>query len=191
MSNNEQLENFIYFGITWKFQEKIIRPPFFLAFSTSRMPRDCRRRRNRTFFFLWKSSCRVLLELANDHVTWSTPRRYRSLISQFINRMENSVTPLLKVRSDRIFKQGQMTVSRNPASVRKVAILIYFRRWNKSCALFHAYITFVLVITHDAVKLYDTPHFRKILCNHLHVYLAFGWVRSIELCVQRHLQFKK
>lgn len=112
LSNNEQLENFIYFGIT--FQEKIIRPPFFLAFSTSRMPRDCRRRRNRTFF-LWKSSCRVLLELANDRVTWSTLRRYRFPVSQFINRVENSVTPLLKVRPDRIFKQGQMTVLRNPA----------------------------------------------------------------------------
>lgn len=47
---------------------------FFLAFFASRMPRDCRHGRDRTF--LWKSCCRVLLELASDRVAsppWAIP----------------------------------------------------------------------------------------------------------------------
>lgn len=89
------------------------------------------------------------------------PWRYRSPVSQFINRVENGVIPRIKVRFSRIFKRWQMTVSCNFAQqLERVAILIYFQRMEQIARIISR-VTSILVVMRDVVKLHDTPHFRR------------------------------
>lgn len=133
---------------------------FFLAFLVSRMPRDCRRCRGPNFFM--KIQLPSLIGIGKRSRRAQSPsRRYRSPVSQFINRVENGVMPRIKVRFSRIFKRWQMTVPCNFAQqLGRVAILIYFRRMEQIARIISC-VTSVLVVTHDAVKLHDTPHFRQ------------------------------
>lgn len=98
---------------------------FFLAFFASRMPCDCRH--GRTFFM--KILLPSLIGIGKRSRSSPPHGRYRSPVSQFINRVENGVIPRIKVRFSRIFKRWQMTVSCNFAQqLERVGILIYFRR---------------------------------------------------------------